>query len=76
MQELLQYIINGILGHSDFEILETQEDGRAVLTIKTKPENIGLVVGKEGRTIKAIQELVRVRGKKENQNVYIRVEEI
>ncbi len=62
MKELLAHIVSGILGHDDFEITETSgENGFTSLTVLAKAENIGLIIGKSGKTINAIRNILKVK---------------
>lgn len=72
MQDLLSYLLKGITG-KDIPVEEINEEGRVVYEIAPDEETIGLVIGKGGKTIKAIQEVLRVRARKENSFVYLRV---
>lgn len=74
MRDLLEYILKGLLGEIKFEILENEEEGRVIYTVKTDPENIGLIIGKEGRMIKAIRNALKVRATLEKKAVAINVE--
>lgn len=62
MNKLLSYLIKEILGNDNFEVEENiSENGFVNLKITTAPENIGLIIGKKGKTIKAIRSLLRVK---------------
>lgn len=78
MKDLLSFLINNITGASegeDFEIILVQEDGRTDLEVKAKPEIIGLIIGREGKTIKNIRKILSIRGVLENTSVNISVNE-
>lgn len=75
MKELLDYLIKGILGKEQFEIAETSEDGRFLFTIKTAKENIGLLIGKGGKMIKSLRNILKVRATLEKKVVSVNVEE-
>ena len=74
MKDLLSYLIENILGKKDFEIEESGEDDAVTLRIIAEPDDMGLIIGKNGNIIKAIQTLVRVRGRLEKKNVYVNIE--
>jgi predicted RNA-binding protein YlqC (UPF0109 family) len=74
MKELLEYMIKGLLGEEKFEISEQSEAGRFVYTIKTAPENIGLIIGKGGHMIKSIRNVLKVRATLEKVVVSVNVE--
>jgi len=75
MRDLLEYVINGILGNKDFEIEESQDADRSNFEVKVDPSFFGLVIGKGGRTIKAIRNLLKVRATIEKKGVNISVAE-
>jgi predicted RNA-binding protein YlqC (UPF0109 family) len=77
MKDLLEFLLKGLLGEGDkdgdFEVEEADQDGRVVFTIKTKPENIGLIIGKEGKMIKALRNILKVRATLEKKAVSLDV---
>jgi uncharacterized protein len=75
MKELLNFILQKITGKDDFEITESEEEGKITLEVQILPEDMGLVIGKGGNTIKAIQTLLRVKGRIENKFVDLNVRE-
>jgi len=75
MEKLIDYILTQIVGTGNFSISQTEVDGVITFLIKANPDNIGLIIGKGGKVIKAIQELVKTRAKLENKMVYVKVEE-
>jgi len=75
MTDLLKFILEEITGSKDFDISETEEEGRVIIEVKADPANMGLIIGKGGNTIKAIQTLLRVRGRVENKMVSLSVSE-
>ncbi|MDP3994292.1 MAG: KH domain-containing protein [bacterium] len=75
MKKLLEYIIKGILGKKDFTVTESTEGDFVNLGIKVPDEDIGLIIGKEGKTIKAIRNLLKVRATLERRGVSVSIEE-
>ncbi len=74
MQDLLDYIIEGILKTRDFEITEAVEGNSITYKIKLPEDKAGLVIGKGGRTIKAIRNLLKVRATLEKKLVFLAIE--
>lgn len=74
MTDLLKYLLDNVLGEKKYEIIESQESGRISYIIKTDPENIGLVIGKEGRMIKSLRNILKVRATLEKSAVTLNVE--
>lgn len=75
MKELLEFILENITGSKNFTVSEKEEEGRFSLEIKVDKGLIGLLIGKGGRTIKSIQNLLRVKGRLENKNVFVNIVE-
>jgi len=75
MKDLLNFLVKNITGVEDFEISEINEDSFTTFIIKTKPGTAGLIIGKGGRTIKTIRNLLKIRATLEKKGVNISVEE-
>jgi len=75
MKELLEFLIKGIIGKPDFTVSESVDGNFVNLTVKTAPENIGLIIGKGGNTIKMIRNILRVKATLEKKGVSVNVEE-
>jgi predicted RNA-binding protein YlqC (UPF0109 family) len=74
MKELLEFLLKGLLGKEKFEVIEANDNGRVMYTIKTAPENIGLIIGKGGRMIKSLRNVLKVRATLEKTAVSLNVE--
>lgn len=73
MKDLLNYIIENILKSKDFSIEEKEEASNITFSIKLPEDKAGLVIGKGGRTIKAIRNLLKVRATLEKKLVFITI---
>lgn len=74
MQELLKFLLKGILGKEKFDVAETEEEGRIAYTIKTAQENVGMIIGKGGKMIKTIRNILKIRATLEKKAVFVNVE--
>lgn len=74
MNELLEYILKSLI-EDGYEIDQKEENGKTIFEIKVVPDKIGLLIGKRGRIIKAVQDIVKIRARLENKIVYIKVVE-
>ena len=74
MEELLSQMIKGITGCDNFTIERQENEGGNLLLLKIPDEYIGLVIGKEGKTIKAIRALLKVRATLEKTRIDLNVE--
>ena len=75
MKELLEYILQGILGEGGFYVTEEVDGNFVRLLIKVEPENAGMVIGKGGATIKAIRSILRVKATLEKKGVSVNLAE-
>lgn len=74
MKQLLEYIVPNIVNHpEDVVINETEENGVINLSIKVNPEDMGRIIGKSGKVIKAIRQIGRIIAIKKGVRVNIDV---
>ena len=60
MKELLTYIARGLVDHPDaVNVTEHAGEGETVLELRVAPEDMGKVIGRQGRVIKSIRVLAR-----------------
>lgn len=74
MRDLLEFILEGIVDKEKFSIEESEEDGKVTLKVIADSDITGLIIGKEGKTVKAIQNLLRVRARLENKSIFLNIE--
>ncbi len=72
MKQLLDYIIPNIVNHPEDVVIteETTAEGTS-LSIDVNPEDMGRVIGKEGKVIKAIRQIARVMAIKKGTRIHI-----
>ena len=74
MKELLTFLVTNITGSDDFKIEERSEDeGRITLDVMANPEIVGLIIGKEGKTIKNLRKILSIKATRDNLGVNINV---
>ncbi len=74
MKELLNFIIKNILDkNSKYEIIEDDNGSVVTLTVKTADNEGGLIIGKQGRVIKAIRNLLRIKATLEKKKIILLV---
>ncbi len=67
MKELLQYITKRIVNKPEkVELEEEQVEETLNLRLKVAPEDMGLVIGKNGSTIQALRNLLKVKAIKDD----------
>ncbi|MDA2984194.1 MAG: KH domain-containing protein [Actinomycetota bacterium] len=72
--DVLAYIVAELVDHpDDIEIEEVEDDQGVVLELRVNPEDVGKVIGKRGRTAKALRALVRAAGALEDEDVTVEI---
>ena len=76
MKEFIEEIVSSIVPAGQFQVKEDEQDGSFVYTILVSEEDIGKIIGKEGKVINSIRCLCRVKSLKNKQRVFIKVDKI
>jgi len=75
MKETLEYLLSKIVKNpAAVEVSETQDGEMIVYNVKVDPSETGWVIGKGGRTIKSLRNILRILAIKEGKRVDIRLE--
>jgi len=73
-QEFLEYVIKALVDNSEDVKIERKVDEMGVLlSLKINPEDMGQIIGREGNTIRAIRNLMRIIGLKNHARVNLRI---
>ena len=74
MKELLDFILRNLLGKkSVYEIIEEDDGSIVKLTVKTAEDEGGMVIGKGGKVIKAIRNILRIKATLEKKKIILLV---
>ncbi len=77
MDELLKLLVEPLVSDiNDVKIEKTQEGDSTLYTLSIPQKDIAKVIGKEGRMIKSIKNLLKIRAIKENVYANVEVREI
>ena len=76
MIELLEYITRNITGNEKVKVEEQDSGDLIIYLIKAPKEVMGMLIGKEGRTIRAIRTLARTRAIVEGKKIAVEIEEV
>jgi len=75
-QEFLEYLVKSIVDHPDDVKIERKVDEMGVLLdLKVNQEDMGMLIGRQGSTAKAIRTLLRIIGARNNARVNLKIEE-
>src|ERR1035437_2006379 len=70
MKELVQFLARALVNHPEaVEVKETQGDTASVLELKVAKEDLGRVIGKQGRTAKSIRTILNAAASRTNRRV-------
>lgn len=73
MKELVEVIAKSLVTKSD-QVVVTEtvaDDGSILLELRVAPEDMGKVIGKQGRIAKALRAVVKVAATKEDKKVVV-----
>ena len=74
--DFVEFIVKAIVNKPDDVTVTRQVDEMGVLlSVKVDPEDMGLLIGRQGSTAKAIRTLARIIGMRNNARVNLRIEE-
>ena len=76
MQELIITIVKGLVDDKDavsVTVDEPKEDGTVVYHLHVAPDDMGRVIGKQGKIAKAIRSVVKAASSKEDKKVLVEI---
>ena len=66
MKEVLEYIARNLVDEPDaVQVVEEHGEGTVILKLSVAPDDMGKVIGRGGRTARAIRDVVRAAGTRE-----------
>jgi len=74
MKELVQYLARSLVSHPDsVEVKETEQESAVILELKVAKEDLGRIIGKQGRTAKAIRTLATAAASRMNRKIVLEI---
>ncbi|HSK16389.1 MAG TPA: KH domain-containing protein [Gaiellaceae bacterium] len=74
MEELLAYLARNLVDRPDEVLVEREErDGAVVLLLHVAEDDIGKVIGRQGRVARALRTLVRASGGRRQERVLLEI---
>ena len=73
-QEFVEYVVKAMVEHPEGVSTKRSVDEMGVLIeLTVDPQDMGQIIGKEGKTAKAVRTLLRVLGAKNNARVNLKI---
>lgn len=72
MKKALEYIVSSIVDNPEnVEIVEEDQNGVINFTIKVASEDMGKIIGKNGKIIRAIRNVIKIPAIKQNKKINV-----
>jgi len=76
MRDLVQYLAQSLVNNPDaVEVKETEGDTASVLELKVAKEDLGRIIGKQGRTAKSIRTILNAAASRTNRKFVLEIVE-
>ncbi len=74
LQEFVEFVAKSLVDHPDkVEVREIEGEKTTVIELKVAPEDLGKVIGKQGRTARAIRTLLAALARKQNKRAVLEI---
>lgn len=74
MKELVQFLAQHLVNHPEaVEVKETLGDTASVVELKVAKEDLGRIIGKQGRTAKSIRTILNAAASRTNRRVILEI---
>ncbi len=74
MKELVEMLAKALVNRPDeVQVRETQGDTASVIELRVATEDLGRIIGKQGRTAKSIRTLVNAAASRVNRKVVLEI---
>jgi predicted RNA-binding protein YlqC (UPF0109 family) len=76
MKELVRLLAHQLVNNPEaVEVKETRGDATTLLELRVAPEDLGRVIGKQGRTVKSIRTILNAVAARNNRKVALEIVE-
>jgi hypothetical protein len=76
MKDLIDYLAKSLVDNPDaVEVRETQGETASVLELRVAKEDLGRIIGKQGRTAKSIRTILNAAASRVNRKVVLEIVE-
>ena len=76
MRDAIEMIVKSLVDESDnVDIREVERNGSTLIEVRVAPNDVGKIIGKQGKTIRALRSLARIAGAKKNRRYHLEIVE-
>ena len=76
MRDAIEMIVKALVDNSEsVDIREVEQRGATLIEVRVAPNDVGKIIGKQGRTIRALRSLARIGGTKKNRRYLLEIVE-
>lgn len=74
MEELLEYLARSLVDKPDeVRVVRSEREGTVVLELHVAPDDVGKVIGRQGRIARALRTLVRASGGRRHERAVLEI---
>jgi uncharacterized protein len=74
LEELVTYLAKSLVDNPDqVEVTRVERDGASVFELRVAEEDVGKVIGRQGRIARALRTIVRASGAHQNERVQLEI---
>lgn len=74
MRELVEYIVKALVDHpEEVQVSQVEGEKSLIIELRVAPDDMGKVIGKQGRIAQAIRAVVKAAATKEGKMVHVEI---
>ena len=74
MEDLLEYLAKSLVDEPDaVRVVRSEREGAVVLELHVAPDDVGKVIGRQGRVARALRTLVRASGGRRHERAVLEI---
>jgi predicted RNA-binding protein YlqC (UPF0109 family) len=76
MRDVIEMIVKALVDDGEsVDIREVEQRGATLIEVRVAPNDVGKIIGKQGKTIRALRSLARIGGTKKNRRYLLEIVE-
>ena len=76
MRDAIEMIVKALVDEADsVDVREVEQKGTTLIEVRVAPNDVGKIIGKQGKTIRALRSLARIGGSKKNRRYLLEIVE-